>query len=56
MIARFIKGFFGRHVDWQTRHNSRAYDFGRTAKMLAIFGAPFIFVFVGGFIAGRYWP
>jgi hypothetical protein len=52
-IADFWKGLTLQHVDYATRHYSRAYDIGGGAAGGLIIATPFVVVFLIGFIAGR---
>lgn len=54
-IVNFCRGFAWQHVDYHTRHHSKAYDIGRCVSGILLALIPFAICFGLGFIAGRFW-
>ncbi len=52
-IADFFKGLTMQHVDYSTRHHSRAYDIGGIVAVIVFLVLAFIILSGPGFIVGR---
>ena len=52
-IGNFCSGLTMGHVDWNTRHNSRAYAAGINTSCVVLILTPFAICFTIGFVAGR---
>ena len=56
MIRNFWLGLRNQRVDWNTRHNSRAYDAGILVGGLTLWVAmPVLSIFALGVLAGLWW-
>lgn len=52
----FWRGLRNEHVDWNTRHNSRAYDLGLGTGLISLFVVmPVLSIFAIGVLAGLWW-
>lgn len=51
-ILNFFKGLTNRHVDWATRHGSKAYDRGQLAGAISLAAVPVVVIFACGFVSG----
>lgn len=55
-IRNFWRGLRNERVDWNTRHNSRAYDLGLSTGLIGLFVVmPVLSIFGLGVLAGLWW-